>query len=65
VESKVSSLSFLLLRQKKRRRRRRSKMKRSLDCDVFEKVNGLLVALCFGGCRVLGCIIAVVFMVCE
>jgi len=66
VESKVSSLSFLLLRQKKRRRRRRrSKMKRSLDCNVFEKVNGLLVALCFGGCRVLGCIIVVVFMVCE
>eukprot|EP00984_Skeletonema_dohrnii_P011538 scaffold4612_cov155-Skeletonema_dohrnii-CCMP3373.AAC.3 len=32
-------------------------------CNVFEKVNGLLVALCFGGCRVLGCIIAVVFMV--
>ena len=37
----------------------------SQECNVFDKVNGLRVALCFGGCRVLGCIIVVVFMVCE
>eukprot|EP00984_Skeletonema_dohrnii_P027690 scaffold17325_cov109-Skeletonema_dohrnii-CCMP3373.AAC.8 len=37
----------------------------SQECYVFDKVNGLRVALCFGGCRVLGCIIVVVFMVCE
>eukprot|EP00984_Skeletonema_dohrnii_P023977 scaffold13084_cov77-Skeletonema_dohrnii-CCMP3373.AAC.2 len=34
----------------------------SRECNVFDKVNGLRVALCFGGCRVLGCIIVVVFM---
>ena len=28
----------------------------SQECNVFDKVNGLRVALCFGGCRVLGCI---------
>ena len=37
----------------------------SQECNVFDKVNGLRVALCFGGCRVLGCIIVVVFMACE
>jgi len=46
-----------------RRSRRRSKRKSGF-CDVFGKVNGLLlVALYFGGCRVLGCIVSCDLMV--
>eukprot|EP00984_Skeletonema_dohrnii_P031319 scaffold23656_cov75-Skeletonema_dohrnii-CCMP3373.AAC.2 len=58
-------------RQRQRRRqaaaasKKEEEARESQECNVFDKVNGLRVALCFGGCRVLGCIIAVVFMVCE
>ena len=59
--SKVSSSMIMMIVTWQKEEEARE----SQECIVFDKVNGLRVALCFGGCRVLGCIIVVVFMVCE
>ena len=59
--SKVSSSMIMMIVTWQKEEEARE----SQECSVFDKVNGLRVALCFGGCRVLGCIIVVVFMVCE